>query len=876
LLTLALLPTSVLAQQPITFQYIYDDLNQLSKVIDSTGVVIQYVYDPVGNILQINRSTVQPGVLTIFNITPLEAGAGATFTIQGQGFSTVLSANTVLVNGVAATVLSASATTLVIQLPANATSGAVSVKVGSTTITYGSNLTVLPTPVLTSVSPTAALSGTTVASFHITGLNLTASSFQIGRGVTVTSATVDPSGASATLSLTVAASAFGRFMVVATNSIGSSSTVGVWGVNSLSVPGIASADPDGDGLANDFELLLGTDPLNADTDGDGFSDGVEVASRSNPLDPNSTPLNSRISGDAESLPFGISNVGFTSATRGEVDSQLFGILNTGATTQTPLEVDSQQFSVLNNPAGTSSPNEADSIPFSVCNAMLGPTSCSDYSGLSLVSRVQGTTETPTPGASAETRGTNGVQGPVDGRPFSVLAVAPADQATRIAPKSPKSMVALAFSAPLDPASIIPGNFSLVAGDQALEPEIRYSADFRTVTLSAPLPPDASILVRVSDQVRDLWGRRLPAFQSEFHTGAAPRVSPVPAAPVVVAQRPAMGATAVSPGVSIHLSLGSAADWNRASNALTITQDGEPVEGRIQMTHGGRDVEFVPYSPFRAGAIVRVSLNGADETDGQLTSRYEGLFTTAASFDVAQPLRAMPGGAAPARVNTVMEFEYSRPLDRSTVTPATVTLREDSTSQPVAAGVMLRGDRIVRVMPSALLLPGASYTVEVSGNVQDMAGRSANPIRQSFTAGSEVAAGPPLLLSTTPADAATDVEVNTEVHLLFDQPVNPLTLDSDTVRLTQDDAPVAASISLTKRGGEVIVTSLAPLKDASRVQLTVLGVEDLSGNMLPSSTVRFQVRADSRFAAAPLKNDGQSVHRPVFAPPRVFEFLIGRR
>jgi len=42
---------SVLAQS-ITFQYFYDDLNQLVKVVDSMGVVIQYVYDPVGNILQ--------------------------------------------------------------------------------------------------------------------------------------------------------------------------------------------------------------------------------------------------------------------------------------------------------------------------------------------------------------------------------------------------------------------------------------------------------------------------------------------------------------------------------------------------------------------------------------------------------------------------------------------------------------------------------------------------------------------------------------------------------------------------------------------------------------------------------------------------------
>jgi len=880
---------SVPGQSPVSFQYYYDDLNQLVRVVDSTGVVIQYVYDSVGNILQINRSTVQPGALTIFNITPLQAPAGTTVTIQGQGFSTVLTANTVLVNGVAATVISATATTLVLRLPVNATSGPVSVQVGSTKVTYGTDLTVLPPPVITSVTPNAALSGTTVASFRVTGLNLAASTFQFGPGITVTSANIDPSNTFATLSLTIAASAFGRFTVVATNLIGSSSAIGVWGVNSLSVPGIASADPDGDGLANDYELLLGTDPLNADTDGDGFSDGVEVASRSDPLDPNSTPLNSRISGDAESVPFGISNTGFTSTAKAEVDSKPFGVLNTGATAKTPLEADSKPFStldilptmtlpaeadslpfsVLNNPVGTSSPNEADSIPFSVCNAMLGPTSCSSYSGLSLISKLQGIGKTPAPVANVEIRGTSGAQGPADRRPFSVLAVAPADQAARIAPKS---IVVLAFSAPLDLASVAPGNFALFAGDQALDPEIRYSADFLTVTLSAPLPAESSILVQVSDQVQDLWGRRLPAFKSEFHTAAAPRE----AQRSVVAQHPPVGATAVSPSSAIHLFLSRAVDWNQAHAGLLVTQDGEPVEGRIQITRRGRDIKFLPYALFRDGAVIKISLNGPDDPDGQASGRYEGLFTTAASFDVTEPLRAM-SGATGAPLNAVVEFEYSRPLDPSTVTPATVTLREGSTAQPVAAGVMLRGDRIIRVMPSALLLPDLSYSVAISGNVQDMDGRSVNPIRKSFTAGSELTSGLPRLLSTAPGDTAADVDPNTEVQLLFDRPVNPLTLDADTVRLSQDDAPVAASISLGKGGSEVIVTPLEPLKDSGQVQLTILGVEDLSGSMLPSSTVRFQVRKAPPAAAAQLASNSEGARpRPVSVGRRFLALLIGRR
>ncbi|MEZ4288442.1 MAG: OmpA family protein [Polyangiales bacterium] len=42
-------------------------------------------------------------------------------------------------------------------------------------------------------------------------------------------------------------------------------------------------DSDGDGLDDERERKLGTDPMSADTDGDGISDGVEVRTNTNPL-----------------------------------------------------------------------------------------------------------------------------------------------------------------------------------------------------------------------------------------------------------------------------------------------------------------------------------------------------------------------------------------------------------------------------------------------------------------------------------------------------------------------------------------------------------------------------------------------------------------
>jgi DNA-binding beta-propeller fold protein YncE len=63
---------------------------------------------------------------------------------------------------------------------------------------------------------------------------------------------------------------------------------------------VCDPDDDDDGLADDDELLLGTDPFDADSDDDGFSDGQEVAAGSNPLNPDSTPLS-----NVPALPFAV-------------------------------------------------------------------------------------------------------------------------------------------------------------------------------------------------------------------------------------------------------------------------------------------------------------------------------------------------------------------------------------------------------------------------------------------------------------------------------------------------------------------------------------------------------------------------------------------
>jgi hypothetical protein len=55
------------------------------------------------------------------------------------------------------------------------------------------------------------------------------------------------------------------------------------------VDGFTDDDQDGDGLTDEQEAALNTDPDNSDTDGDGVDDGIEVAVETDPNDVNETP-----------------------------------------------------------------------------------------------------------------------------------------------------------------------------------------------------------------------------------------------------------------------------------------------------------------------------------------------------------------------------------------------------------------------------------------------------------------------------------------------------------------------------------------------------------------------------------------------------------
>jgi hypothetical protein len=259
------------------------------------------------------------------------------------------------------------------------------------------DIKVFPKPIITSLKQKAVLANTSVPSYVVNGANLLNATFSVlpvstPPALTAVVTSVDQSGASATLTLTVAPNVSGRYVLIATSAAGSSdSNPSV--ANTITIYNLLPTDDtDGDGLTNAQEVVLGTDPTNPDTDGDTYVDGLEVLYGSDPLDPMSIPvlpkikesesrlfsvLNGAVIGsgarETESLTFSVLNGAVFGTGATETESFTFSVLNSTVTGPPVRETESATFSVLNGAVTGSGVRETESLTFSVLNGAVAGT-----------------------------------------------------------------------------------------------------------------------------------------------------------------------------------------------------------------------------------------------------------------------------------------------------------------------------------------------------------------------------------------------------------------------------------------------------------------------------------------------------------------------
>ncbi|MGI8746654.1 MAG: Ig-like domain-containing protein, partial [Bryobacteraceae bacterium] len=207
------------------------------------------------------------------------------------------------------------------------------------------------------------------------------------------------------------------------------------------------------------------------------------------------------------------------------------------------------------------------------------------------------------------------------------------------------------------------------------------------------------------------------------------------------------------------------------------------------------------------------------------------------------------------LNAVIEVSYSGALDPATVTATTTLLRRNSDNATIAMTPSLDSTgTVIRLTPTAALSASTGYCFFIQTGVKGTNGKPASTFNACFTTGTTAQTTAPTVAGVSPADQLANVPVNTNIRVLFSGPIDPLTVNGTTVQLSAGGVAITSAVSFTAAAPQsgalapvisfgsgnqaVVITPENPLPPSTVLTLTVAGVKDLAGNVVPTSTTHF--------------------------------------
>jgi hypothetical protein len=351
------------------------------------------------------------------------------------------------------------------------------------------------------------------------------------------------------------------------------------------------------------------------------------------------------------------------------------------------------------------------------------------------------------------RATGGGNAPTVSRTF------PNNQSTGVSIATP---IGIVFSRPMDRTStaaafsVTPstaGNITWGFGDRVLQ--FRPSQNLQLGTnYTVREGPTAKAADGVAFGV-DFW--------FWFVTNATP-----PSAPTIVRTSPVDKAVGVPTNARISIVFSKSMIPPTVQGATNISP---PVSVRPQWGQQNTNFTLIPNQPLAQNTTYTVTIGtGAQSTDGgYLASPFTFSFTTAGppppppTVASSSPSNGATGVPRDAKVSV----KFSLPMNRVSVEGST------SITPPVAwTPAWDASGTEVAFTPNALLAASTSYTVTVGTGARSAAGAPlAAAYSFTFATGTGGGPAPPNVVSVTPADGATGIDVRVVVSILFSKPMD---------------------------------------------------------------------------------------------------------
>jgi hypothetical protein len=309
-------------------------------------------------------------------------------------------------------------------------------------------------------------------------------------------------------------------------------------------------------------------------------------------------------------------------------------------------------------------------------------------------------------------------------------------------------------------------------------------------------------------------------------------------------------TTVSSTNPIDMSTGVAfnnkitATFSEAMDSLTITtatftlmlQGTSIVSGTV--SYKGTTATFSPASNLAPNTeyTATITTGAKDLADNALANNYVWSFTTGAAADVTPPAVSSTDPANVAigvPLNQKIAATFSKTMDAATITTATFTLMQGTTS---VSGLVFYSGTAAVFSPASNLAPNTAYTATITTGAEDLAGNAlANNHIWSFTTGAAADVAPPAVSSTDPANVAIGVPLNQKIAAAFSKTMDAATITTSTFTLRQGTTVVSGTVSYVDTTATYIPSSNLTANTTYIATITT-GAKDLAGNSLTGNHV----------------------------------------
>jgi hypothetical protein len=422
-------------------------------------------------------------------------------------------------------------------------------------------------------------------------------------------------------------------------------------------------------------------------------------------------------------------------------------------------------------------------------------------------------------------------------PPTVITTAPATGATSV---PVNQAVSATFSVGMNSATIDAATFTVSGpGGVAVAGTINYTASgsVATFTPTANLAYSTLYTATITTGATDSAGTSLAGNYAWSFTTITPP-------PTVASTLPGNGATGVLPNQVLS------ATFNEAMNCATLLSPattfivtgpaGAAVAGAVGCT--GSISTFTPIAALSINSSYTATITSAAKSPAgtALATNYVWKFKTGTAVTAPTVISTVPANQATGvPTNQAISAVFSEAMSPSTINAATFTLAGPGGTAVTGVVTYIAAGSIAEFTPAVALAPNLLYTATINTAAQDLQARglAANYV-WTFTAAAGPDLTPPTVISTIPANAATNVATNQAVTATFSEPLNPATLTAASFMLQAPEGPaVAGAVTYAGIGDTATfapATALAP-NTLFTATLTTM-VTDLAGNALVAKYV----------------------------------------